>query len=861
MKRLLPIVLFLSLTSLKAQDYLGFVNSNYSGITGAQINPANIVNSRMRFDMNLIGLNVNVANNYLGLRRSALDHNGSWKNAIKAHNDTLPGTVGFPNMPPSINENQFQKDQIHDINNGKDKSIFTSVRVTLPSFMFSVNEKLAFGFQMNLRTYVNVDGVGEDLAKLLFTDIGRNPNYNVQDLLKVKLKNDHLSINEMTWMEYGLTAGYVLKSEGEHFLKVGITPKFLQGLASAYMNVKDLQFEFDDKKLSSDSSILAVVKTEVNYGHSSNLEFPTNASTTNPLVDDPTIYYTLGLKPDPNDPTKLKLGGYPKLESFPGFGLDMGVVYEWRPDYKNYKYDMDGKTDLWRRDKNKYKLKIGFSILDIGGIKYKKGKYSNNFKIDIDSIKYRNLKFGTYPVTDFDKMLDSLSTPLKQESTYRMALPTVFCGQIDYQIWKDFYVNLTPYIALQFKNREAKVHDITNISLAPRWDHKWFGVAVPISYNAFYAKSGQPVHIGTMVRLGPLVLGSNNLGTFFGKNDIFGADLYFMLKVPIPYGAPKDKDKDKVSDKLDKCKTIPGVWEFYGCPDRDGDHIPDADDKCPDVPGIKELQGCPDKDGDGITDMEDACPDDKGPQEFQGCPDRDGDKIIDKEDECPDEPGLKEFMGCPDKDGDGTPDKFDACPDVFGPKEYKGCPDKDGDGLLDKEDACVDVPGPKENKGCPWPDTDKDGILDKDDACPTVSGTAQYKGCPPPPPVKAAEMKIIEKAFSSLEFASAKDIIKPKSFPSLNDLAKLLVTHKGDWKLKLSGHTDNEGNADKNMVLSEKRAKAVKAYLVKKGVPADNVITEWFGQTMPIADNATPAGRQKNRRVEMKIIFKEEVPK
>ena len=48
-------------------------------------------------------------------------------------------------------------------------------------------------------------------------------------------------------------------------------------------------------------------------------------------------------------------------------------------------------------------------------------------------------------------------------------------------------------------------------------------------------------------------------------------------------------------------------------------------------------------------------------------------------------------------------------------------------------------------------------------------------------------------------------------------------------------------------------------YLVKKGAKGDKIITEWFGQTMPIADNATPAGRQKNRRVEMKIIYKETV--
>ena len=107
-----------------------------------------------------------------------------------------------------------------------------------------------------------------------------------------------------------------------------------------------------------------------------------------------------------------------------------------------------------------------------------------------------------------------------------------------------------------------------------------------------------------------------------------------------------------------------------------------------------------------------------------------------------------------------------------------------------------------------------------------------------------------------MEFATAKDVIIGRSFASLDALAKLLVQHSEDWTLKLSGHTDNEGTPEKNLLLSEKRANAVKNYLVKKGAKADKIIAEWFGQTMPIADNATPAGRQKNRRVEMKIISK-----
>jgi outer membrane protein OmpA-like peptidoglycan-associated protein len=293
-----------------------------------------------------------------------------------------------------------------------------------------------------------------------------------------------------------------------------------------------------------------------------------------------------------------------------------------------------------------------------------------------------------------------------------------------------------------------------------------------------------------------------------------------------------------------------------GCPDKDGDHIQDKDDKCPDVAGTKEMQGCPDRDGDGVTDLEDDCPDEKGLVEFKGCPDRDGDKITDSEDECPDDAGLAEFLGCPDRDGDGTPDKYDSCPDIAGPKEFKGCPDRDGDTVLDKDDNCPDIVGAVENKGCPWPDTDKDGVVDREDDCPTTPGLKELKGCPPAPVLKVEEQKILEKAFASLEFATGKDIIKPVSKPSLNDLANLMKQHPTDWTLKLSGHTDNQGDAVKNMLLSQKRATAVKKYLILKGVKADKIIAEWFGQNVPIADNNTDEGRQKNRRVEMKVEFK-----
>jgi outer membrane protein OmpA-like peptidoglycan-associated protein len=343
---------------------------------------------------------------------------------------------------------------------------------------------------------------------------------------------------------------------------------------------------------------------------------------------------------------------------------------------------------------------------------------------------------------------------------------------------------------------------------------------------------------------------------------------------------PQDRDKDGIVNKLDMCPDVFGLAEYKGCPDKDGDKIPDKDDICPDVAGLEAFKGCPDTDGDGVEDSKDACPKDAGEIALNGCPDTDKDGIIDANDKCPKDAGIAQFEGCPDTDKDGIQDSKDECPTVAGIAKYSGCPDTDGDGLadnkdlcpnepgvaenkgcpykdkdadgvLDKDDKCPDVVGAKDNSGCPFGDNDRDGVLDKDDACPTVPGSADNKGCPK---IEKEDEAVLAAAFSNLEFETGKDVIKEASFDELDNLAKLLVK-KTAWKLKMSGHTDNQGVAAKNLDLSKRRAAAVKKFLVSKGVADGRLTSEGFGQTKPVADNKTVEGRQRNRRVEMKVIF------
>jgi outer membrane protein OmpA-like peptidoglycan-associated protein len=277
------------------------------------------------------------------------------------------------------------------------------------------------------------------------------------------------------------------------------------------------------------------------------------------------------------------------------------------------------------------------------------------------------------------------------------------------------------------------------------------------------------------------------------------------------------------------------------------------DDKCPKDPGPTLTNGCPDRDNDGVIDNVDQCPDLAGPAEFNGCPDTDGDGVRDEIDQCPETPGSAAANGCPDMDNDGVADKDDLCPDQYGKKEYNGCPfqDSDKDGIMDEKDLCPTVFGPAENQGCPWADTDNDGVWDKDDRCPLTPGDPLNAGCPI---IKTEEAAVLKTAFENLEYQTGKAVIAASSFASLDALAKLM-TDKPAWKLHIAGHTDNVGSEESNLKLSKDRAEAVSRYLKGKGLDANRFIVEYFGETKPMADNSTPDGRQKNRRVEMEIVF------
>lgn len=183
-------------------------------------------------------------------------------------------------------------------------------------------------------------------------------------------------------------------------------------------------------------------------------------------------------------------------------------------------------------------------------------------------------------------------------------------------------------------------------------------------------------------------------------------------------------------------------------------------------------------------------------------------------------------------------------------------PDRDGDTIPDALDACPDQPGEantdKMANGCP-PDKDGDGIADKDDACPDDAGMADplpnKNGCPLAR-IDGKEIKLTEQ----FRFNDKGADLKRDNDVLILAIASMLKKHPEIEKLRVEGHTDNEGKPAANQKLSQERAEAVVKALVKAGVDKKRLEAKGIGGLNPIETNVTEEGRAANRRIELRIV-------
>jgi outer membrane protein OmpA-like peptidoglycan-associated protein len=720
-KSLLFLIVLFSVITANAQSYMGYIPDNYAGVQGVLFNPASIVDSRFKTDINIFSTSSSLNNDFYGLSLFDLS-----KSKYDANKDGV--------RTPSKNNGAI---------------VYSDVMG--PSFMFNIAPKHAIAIFTRARAVVNANNVNGLLYDQLKDGLDDASNFNIN----VGSPN----MVGHTWGEVGASYAAVLWQSKQHFLKGGLTAKYLVGGVNSYAKGDNVTSAFNQ----TNNPLTSTLKTTGTLTVGSSQDFITGDE---------------DVKFDPNSK---------------GYGADLGFIYEWRPDYESYDLNNAKPADNNFKNLNKYKLRFGLSITDIGSIKYK------NSKIDSYNI---NGTVSQKDIDDADNLGDFLDAHyIKSMTTYKTVnanLPTVMHLDADWNVHNKFYLNLNGNLSLVDKSALGKTSSANTVILTPRYETRWFTFSLPINYMEY---SG--MQVGTGLRFGPMFIGSSSLITNWLSKDSKAADVYFGFKIPVYQKKFKDRDGDGVIDKVDACKKVVGPAENKGCP-------------------------WPDTDGDLVFDKDDACPSVAGPVENKGCPWK-------------------------DSDGDTLLDNVDACPSVAGPVENKGCPwpDTDGDGVLDKDDKCPSEKGLASNGGCPELDADKDGVLDKEDECPTVAGPASNKGCPEVTKEVLKELKVQARA---VFFVTGKAVLQTADKGQTDgrlDAIKEIIKNYPNAKFSIEGHTDSVGNAKANQKLSEARAKVVMDALIAKGVNPENLTYVGYGATKPVASNKTAKGRAENRRTEV----------
>lgn len=546
----------------KAQSYLGFLTDNYAGVHGIISNPANIVDSRFKTDINLASVSLGATNDAFGvnvfdiLNKSDYNFDASAKKYYTANNN-------------------FQ----------------ANVDILGPSFMFNINKSNAIALSTRARGVGNISNVDGAFFNRVSEELN-NTNF-------ISPKQNFNTVAN-AWAEFGLTYAAVLVNTGENFFKGGLTVKYLSGIQNVYSNANNLSFAYNIGAIPSPTNNKITTTGEITAGGVNSIgEF---------------------------NEAEFNAGS--------GFGADLGFIYEYRPN--NEVADM--------KDKNKYLIKLGFSVTDFGSIDYTNNKQS---VYDVNA---------TISEADYDAS-SSIETLLKTKYILKenlvatkYNLPTSAHFNLDWNVFRKFYINANADYNINSKTAINTNTIGNNYSITPRIETKWFSLFVPLNvmeYSGFQAGAG--------LRLGPLFIGSGSIITNLVSDNSKAFDFYAGLKIPVYQGRIKDRDNDGILDKKDDCPDEAGPAENKGCPykDSDRDSVLDKDDKCPDVAGATDNQGCPypDTDKDGVLDKNDKCINEVGPKENNGCPylDSDKDGVLDKDDKCPTVFGIVARQGCPEE--------------------------------------------------------------------------------------------------------------------------------------------------------------------------------------------------------------------
>jgi len=446
------------------------------------LNPASIADSRAKFSIDLGSFNFGMDNNLGTISLSGfVAALGSNNTSISSAFTSYSGNANFSLLLPYAD--------IH-----------------LPGVMVSIDDKNSIAINLRVRAFNQFNNFSQNIFRTVL-DSSFSPN---QDYM-LSSKNFNWTIQ--SWAEVNATYARVLYNNDAHMLKAGVTLKYLIGIA--YVGIKGNNL---DANYYHTNDSLSVQNTDIEYA-------------TNLPVD------SVG-----NDLSSLikQVTG----NAGHGFGADIGIIYEYRPNFKDY--IVDAKNDISDPSVNKYKIKLAVSLTDLGSINYNnsntgmlsgngnlsKGKLINDFT-SITSLR----DYASANGFNFDTGVSSV----------KVHLPSALVSSIDYNIVSSIYINAT-YIANIANRQEFGNSYYNQITITPRYDTKFFSLGVPITYSSL----SESVKAGFGLRMGGFFMGTDDVLAFV-SNTTTGVNFYLGAYVPIGkkpvkhQSASSDADRPSIS--------------------------------------------------------------------------------------------------------------------------------------------------------------------------------------------------------------------------------------------------------------------------------------------------------------------------
>lgn len=369
----------------------------------------------------------------------------------------------------------------------KNYHAFNRTFAALPSFVWSQGDH-AVGLSLGARSYTGIRKVPEFAAQFIEHGV---PEYTPQHDIDYSINN--LKFASISFAEAKLSYAYTFLKKRQDMFMAGISISKFFSIMGGAANIYEFDFNVDN-----DSVIdVALLNADAMF------------------TPEPAFYAKGGL------------------------GLDIGFTYQ--KMMRNIDYYHPNSSKYGCNDVN-YKYKIGVSIIDIGNVKFDQG-----------SLLFAGYNFDDFNWQNYDQTETNEDNPTDlfqdQESNIdegsvkrpdKVRLPTFVSGQFDYNLWESkVYVNATIVQGFKPGRKKFGLRHANSLSITPRFETFWFDFALPFSLYEY-----QHPQLGASMRLGPLTVGTDKLINWIFQSNVYGADIYVYLKIPIQYN-PKCKDRLK----------------------------------------------------------------------------------------------------------------------------------------------------------------------------------------------------------------------------------------------------------------------------------------------------------------------------